>query len=121
MSRAVGDLQTQWQAVRAAPLLYIAATAAIILLVWTILHFLYRHRIDGLKEDLGREERECGRLRHKLDELIASNAGEAARFRQESTPPSPRLIGDPPRDHVSTFPETLVHRRSGRFLPARLH
>jgi hypothetical protein len=95
MSRAVGDLQTQWQAVRAAPLLYIAATAAIILLVWTILHFLYRHRIDGLKEDLGREERECGRLRHKLDELIASNAGEAPRLRQESTPPSPRLIGAP--------------------------
>ena len=57
------DLQAQWDAASEAPFLYIGAIAAVALVIWAILHFLYRHRIDGLKDELDRERREIARLR----------------------------------------------------------
>jgi hypothetical protein len=49
------NLQQEWQAVSGAPFLTLGAVLAIGAIIWAILHFLYRHRIEGLKEALERE------------------------------------------------------------------
>jgi|GEM_PF-3832949 len=55
------DIEREWTAVNAAPTLFLGAAIVMGGLIWLVLHFLYRHRIDGLKEDIER-------LRHRLGE-----------------------------------------------------
>jgi hypothetical protein len=82
------DIEREWAAVSAAPTLFIGATIVVSGLIWVALHFLYRHRIDGFKEDIER-------LRHRLVE--ASN----------HPPPIDKPVGPPPgerRESVSALP-----------------
>lgn len=91
------DLETQWAAVKAAPLLYLGALIVLSGIIWWFIDMFYRNRIDGLKEDAGREERENARLLQKLDE--ASRVGPPHQsalpipVRQE---PPPVLVAEPP-------------------------
>jgi hypothetical protein len=48
------QLQQEWQTVSGAPFLTIGAVVVIGLALWAILHFLYRHRIEGMKEEIDR-------------------------------------------------------------------
>jgi hypothetical protein len=68
----MGDnLQSQWDAVRSAPLLYLGAVIVIGGIIWAIIDRLYGGRMDGMnarmegmKEELDRERRENERLRN---------------------------------------------------------
>lgn len=55
------DIEREWAAASAAPTLFFGAAIVMGGLIWLVLHFLYRHRIDGFKEDIER-------LRHGLSE-----------------------------------------------------
>ena len=72
------DIQQQWEAVKAAPILYIGAVVAFSLIVWAIIDRLYRHRIDGLKEELDRERRENARLRDQASPSRSSHSSRDA-------------------------------------------
>lgn len=59
----VGEtLQSEWDAMIAAPYIFWGAVIVLSGVEWAVLHFLYRHRIDGLKDDLAREQRENAKL-----------------------------------------------------------
>jgi hypothetical protein len=48
------QLEQEWQTVSGAPFLTIAVVIVIGFALWAILHFLYRHRIEGMKEEIER-------------------------------------------------------------------
>ena len=48
------QLQAEWTFVTGAPLLSVAFIVVATAFIWGVLHFLYRHRIDGLKEEVER-------------------------------------------------------------------
>lgn len=81
------DIEREWAAVTAAPTLFLGATIVVGGLIWVALHFLYRHRIDGLKEDVER-------LRHRLmesakDPSLDQSSSSAAASRSPDTAPKP--------------------------------
>jgi len=81
------DFEREWTAVSAAPTLFLGATIVVGGLIWVVLHFLYRHRIDGFKEDIER-------LRHRLGESLKTPpAGNQDRSGQEvdRNEPAPSL------------------------------
>jgi hypothetical protein len=69
MSHEMGiNIDREWAAVSAAPTLFLGALIVAGGLIWVALHFLYRHRIDGFKEDIARL---CRRLEESEKELAS--------------------------------------------------
>jgi hypothetical protein len=49
------QLQAEWAFLTGAPLLSAAFVILAVAVVWAVLHFLYRHRLEGLREELERQ------------------------------------------------------------------
>jgi hypothetical protein len=97
----MGGFDQQWSAVQSAPGLYIAALIAVGLATWAAIHFLYKHRMEGLREELAKEERENRRLKQKLDEVVVSTLpSKPARAKSRPTP----------RSEVKAMPADAVDR-----------
>jgi hypothetical protein len=98
----MGNLQAQWEAVKGAPVLYVGAAVLIALAAWAVIHFLYRHRLDGMKEELDRERAEVTRLRgnpHPLGSDPAVSAGTAAAPKKKNKVPHlPQVVLPPPKE-----------------------
>lgn len=45
-------LSDQWAAISGAPIIFLASLFVVGGLIWAVIHFLYRHRLEGLKEEL---------------------------------------------------------------------
>lgn len=82
------QIQQEWATVSAAPFLTLGAIVVIGLAMWAVMHFLYKHRLDGLKEELDLERGANARLRTDLDTLSSKS---------QSAPPPPSSV-DPARE-----------------------
>ncbi len=68
------QLERSWLAFTNAPFLFLGAVLALGLLAWAVIHFLYRNRIEALKEELDRERRENARLGSQASPVEPTNA-----------------------------------------------
>lgn len=71
-----GQIQQQWDAVKAAPMLYLAAFTVLVITVWAVMHFLFRQRlaskderIELLRSHLEAAQREGSRTHTPLDKV----------------------------------------------------
>jgi hypothetical protein len=95
------DIERQWAAVSAAPALFIGATFVVSGLIWVALHFLYRHRIDGLKEDI---ERLRQRLLEPARDPLVGHQAVSASARQEAAQSLTVVAGPVPADPQARNP-----------------
>lgn len=67
---------------------FLASAVVIVPIAWTILYFLFSHRLETLKEDKSSLEGHVGRLRQQVDELRAAGAPAptATAARADSSP-----------------------------------
>ncbi|HEY0113071.1 MAG TPA: hypothetical protein VGB59_07940 [Allosphingosinicella sp.] len=61
-------LQAEWANVSGAPLLFFGAVFLVGLGIWAFVHFIYKARVERLRQDVGSEQAEVARLRGKLAE-----------------------------------------------------
>lgn len=97
-----GNLQAQWEAIKGAPALYISAAVLIGLAIWAVIHFLYRHRLDGMKEELDRERAEVTRLRSnpqppRSDPAVSARTATAPKNKSKPTR-QPPVVLTPPKE-----------------------
>lgn len=68
------QLQEEWAFVTGAPILAAAFAVLATIVVWTVLHFLYRHRLEALNEEVGRLRADVERLQGRIDASPAAPA-----------------------------------------------
>jgi hypothetical protein len=81
--------------VKGAPLLSAGFAIVALALVWGVLHFLYRHRISGLKDQIDSLKTETTRLRERITELAQARLEPMLPV---SIAPEPAKTGSASRD-----------------------
>jgi len=87
------DLQSQIDAVKGAPLLYLAAVLIVGAIIWAVVDRLYSHRIEGLKERIDG-------LKEQIDRKAESSSPPVADSPAEAPPVDPSVKDNQERTSV---------------------